>query len=114
MVTVKDYKKRENKEGEEFFVLVLQGNVVPVKSQKTGRTYFTAKTCTVSSTFDEETCKEVIGMQFPGKIIKVETDPYEFTIPETGDVIELAHRWDYQDSTEELISELVVDESEVY
>ena len=114
MVTVKDYKKRESKKGEEFYVLVLQGNVVPVKSQKSGRTYFTAKTCTVSSTFDENTCKGIIGMQFPGKIIKVETEAYEFTIPETGEVIELSHRWEYQDNTEELAAELVVDESEVY
>ena len=33
MVTVKDFKKRETKTGEEFFVLVLQGAVVPVKSK---------------------------------------------------------------------------------
>jgi len=61
MVAVKDYKQRQSKDGEEFFVLVLQGGVTPVKSKETGRMYFTAKTCTVSSTFDEETCKQLIG-----------------------------------------------------
>ncbi|MRX64375.1 hypothetical protein [Maribacter luteus] len=114
MVTVKDYKKRESKKGDEFYVLVLQGSVVPVKSQSTGRTYLTAKTCTVSSTFDEETCKGIIGMQFPGQIVKVETDAYAYTIPETGEVIELSHRWEYQDNTEESAAKLVVEESEVY
>jgi hypothetical protein len=114
MVTVKDYKRRESKEGKEFFVLVLQGNVVPVKSKETGRTYFTAKTCTVSSTFDEETCKELIGMQFPGRIKRVEVDSYDFVVPETGEVIQLSHRWEYEDNTEELVSELVVEDSEVY
>ena len=114
MVTVKDYKKRESKKGEEFYVLVLQGNVVPVKSQTTGRTYFTAKTCTVSSTFDKETCKELIGLDFPGEIVRTVTEPYEFTIPETGEIIELRHRWEYRDNTEEMASKLVVEESEVY
>lgn len=114
MVTVKDYKQRTNKEGENFFVLVLQGEVAPVKSSETGRMYFTAKTCTVSSTFDEETCKQLIGMQFPGQIIKVETEPYEFTIPETGEVIQLSHRWEYKDNTQEMVAENIVEESDVY
>ncbi|EAR16645.1 hypothetical protein RB2501_07085 [Robiginitalea biformata HTCC2501] len=67
MVNVKDYKQREGKDGEPFFVLVLQGDVTPVKSKQSGRLYFTAKTCTVSSTFDEQTCKDLIGLQFPGE-----------------------------------------------
>tara|TARA_R110002033_G_scaffold64108_2_gene115119 strand:+ start:627 stop:971 length:345 start_codon:yes stop_codon:yes gene_type:complete len=113
MVTIKDYKRRESKKGGEFFVLVLQGAVVPVKSKANGRTYFTAKTCTVSSTFDEDTCKEVIGMQFPGTIVRVPTEPYEFAIPETGEIITLDYRWEYQDNTEEMISENVLEDSEV-
>ena len=114
MVTVKDFKKRESKEGKEFFVLVLQGNVVPVKSEASGRMYFTAKTCTVSSTFDEDTCKELIGLEFPGEIVRTVTEPYEFTIPETGEIIELRHRWEYQDNIQEMASKLVVEEAEVY
>lgn len=113
MVTIKDYKKRENKDGEEFFVLVLQGNVVPVRSQETNRMYFTAKTCTVSSTFDEETCQQIIGQQFPGDIVKVETEPYEYALPETGEVITLSHRWEYQDNTLEPAMENVIAEEEV-
>lgn len=114
MVTVKDFKKRETKEGKEFFVLVLHGNVVPVKSETTGRLYFTAKSCTVSTTFDEETCQQLKGMQFPGRIVKLETEPYQFTVPETGELIELKHRWEYQDDTLEAVSENVIEESEVY
>ncbi len=113
MVTIKDFKKRENKEGEEFLVLVLQGGVVPVKSKETGRMYFTAKTATASCTFDEETCQALIGSQFPGQIIKVETEPYEYTIEETGEVLELLHRWEYQDEARELASQNIIEESEV-
>ncbi|UWX54907.1 hypothetical protein NYZ99_19565 [Maribacter litopenaei] len=114
MVTVKDYKKRETKEGKEFYVLVLHGNVVPVKSETTGKMYFTAKSCTVSTTFDEETCQQIKGMQFPGQIVKVETEPFNYTIPETGETIQLKHRWEYQDNTLEKVSENVIEESEVY
>ncbi|WP_419213439.1 hypothetical protein ACNR9Q_04610 [Maribacter sp. X9] len=114
MVSVQRFLKRQTKEGKDFFVLVLSGGVVPVKSETTGRMYFTAKTCTVSTTFDEETCKQLIGMQFPGRIVKLETEPYQFTVPETGEVIELKHRWEYQDDTLEPVSENVIEESEVY
>lgn len=113
MVTIKDYKKRESKDGDEFFVLILQGGVMPVKSQQTGKMYFTVKTCSVPSTFDEETCQQLIGSQFPGHIMRVETDPYEFTIEETGEVIELSHRWEYQDNMEVPVSESVIKESVV-
>lgn len=113
MVTVKDFKVRGSKDGEEFFVLVLQGGVMPVKSKATGRTYFTAKTCTVPSTFDEETCKSIVGSQFPGQIVRVEAEPYEYTVPETGEIITLEHRWEYRDATVEDLEVNVIEESEV-
>lgn len=113
MVTIKDFKKRETKSGEEFFVLVLQGGVVPVRSKETNRMYFTAKTCTVASTFDEDTCKQIIGQQFPGDIVKVKTEPYEYELPETGETITLEHRWEYQDETLESVMSNVIEEEEV-
>ncbi|WP_405330772.1 hypothetical protein [Leeuwenhoekiella sp. LLG6367-2.1] len=113
MVTIKDYKKRETKNGEEFFVLILQSGITPVKSQNTGKMYFTAKTCSVPSTFDEDTCRNVIGTQFPGTIEKIETEPYEYTLPETGEIIMLQHRWEYKDNTHEMMSDPIVPEAQV-
>ena len=75
--------------------------------------YFTAKTCTVSSTFDEETCKQLVGSEFPGHIVNVETEPYEFAILVTGEIIEMSHRWEYQDDTQQLVSENPIAESQV-
>ena len=43
------------------------------------RYYATAKKATVSTTFDEETCKGLIGTQMPGKISKIKTEPYAYT-----------------------------------
>lgn len=117
MVTIKDYKKRETKTGEEFFVLILQGGVVPVRSKETNRMYFTAKTCSIASTFDEDTCQQIIGQQFPGNIVKVKTDPYEYALPESGEIITLEHRWEYQDDTLDdvsgIVSENIIEEEEV-
>jgi len=87
MVTVKEIKKAENSKGEEFFGLIVQSGAMPVKSKSTGRVYFTAKTAFVSTTFDEKTASSLIGMEFEGTIRKVETDPYEYTIQATGEII---------------------------
>ena len=107
MVTVKEVKKAENSMGEEFFGLIVQSGAVAVKSKETGRVYFTAKTAFVSTTFDEETATSMIGQEFDGTIKKVQTDPYEYTIEETGEVIELSHRWEYVDPALEMEDRVV-------
>lgn len=96
MVRIIDYVKRQNKAEEDFFLLVLQGGLQLVKSQETGRFYATMKQATISTTFDENTCKGLIGEEIPGSIVKVETEPYQYTVQETGEVITLNHRWEYQ------------------
>jgi hypothetical protein len=79
-----------------------------VKSQKTERFYATARKVTIPSTFNEETCKSLIGTEMPGRIVKVETEPYEYTLKETGEVIELSHRYEYQP---EIVQEAKVEKS---
>ncbi len=96
MVTIKNYHLRENKDGKQFVALELQGEVELVQSMETGRFYATARRCSISSTFDEETAKAVIGTTMAGKIVRQECDSYDFAIPESGEVIKLAHRWEYQ------------------
>jgi hypothetical protein len=54
------------------------------------------KQASISTTFDEDTCKSLIGEEIPGSVVKVETDPYEYTVQDTGEVITLSHRWEYQ------------------
>lgn len=95
MVTVSDYAVRENSDGEEFIALILQGDLTMVKSQETGRYYATAKKCSITSTFTADQAQALIGRQIPGSIIRQESDPYDYTIPETGEVVELTHRWVY-------------------
>ena len=94
MVTVKNAHLREG-EGGNFMSLEIHGDVELVQSQITGRFYATVRRCFISSTFDEETAKALVGTKFKGSIVRVETEAYDFTIPQTGEVIRLEHRWDY-------------------
>jgi len=112
MVTVKEIKKAENSNGEEFYGLIVQSGAMPVKSQQTGRIYFTAKTAFVATTFDESTASSLIGAEFEGIIKKVPTAPYEYTIEETGEILTLTHSWEYIDPALEM-EEQVVEEATV-
>lgn len=102
MVRIIDFVKKQNKDGEEYFLLVLQGGFQVVKSKESGRYYATMKQVTLSTTFDEGTCKGLIGEHIPGYIAKVETEPYEYAVPDTGEVITLSHRWEYFGESEKL------------
>jgi hypothetical protein len=50
-------------------------------SEETGRYYATAKSASITSTFDEATCKGLKGKQLPARIEKVKCDAFEFAIP---------------------------------
>ena len=84
-----------NADEELFFALNLQGGIELVKSKETGLYYATAKRASITSTFDEETCKNLVGQELEGKIQKVECEPFEFTDEETGEIVELDYRWVY-------------------
>ena len=96
MVKIKNFKTAFNVEGEEFVMLQVQGGVEPVQSKQTGRMYLTVRTAMVPCTFDEVTAEALIGSELPGRVEKVLTEePYEYTVPETGEVIMLSHRYEY-------------------
>ena len=95
MVTVVDYALRKCSDGREFYALILQGGLSLIQSQKTGNYYATVKKCSVPSTFDEETAKSMVGEKVPGSVQRKSCELYEWTNKDTGEVIELSHRWVY-------------------
>jgi len=95
MVKIVNYVGRIADDGSTFFVLTIQNGIEMVKSQKTGDYYATARKASIPSTFDEETCKALVGTDMPGRVIKQQCEPYEYTIRETGEIIELSHRYVY-------------------
>jgi hypothetical protein len=114
MVTIANYALRKREDGKEFYALILQGGMDLVRSQKTNRYYATIKKATISSTFDEATCKASIGQQFPGSIQKQTCEPYEYVAKETGEILSLTHRWVYVpegETLEEVIFEGPVGET---
>jgi len=95
MVRIIGYKTRQKESGDEFYLLEVQGGIEMVLSKTTGQYYATAKKATVSTTFDEDTCRGLIGTEFPGRIVKIHTEPYQYTIRETGEEVTLEHRYMY-------------------
>mgnify|MGYP001822874917 CR=1 FL=1 len=112
MVIVKNVKPIQKKDGETFYALIVEGSVEPVRSGKTGRIYFTVKRASVPTTFDEMTCKRAIGSQFEGEIRKVNCDPYKYIIEDTGEEIELSHRWEFVDESIEVLEKHMVKKKE--
>jgi hypothetical protein len=107
MVTIIDFKKRENKEGKEYGVLVIQGAIETVRSKTTNRPYLTAKKASVPTTFDDVFAKNLIGQTLPGQIEKQECDPYIFTNPETGEEMELSHTYIYNEDPANIEEEVL-------
>jgi hypothetical protein len=96
MVKVKNALLRESKEGKSFVSLELTGDIELVQSQNTGRFYATMKRCFISTTFDFETAQSFIGKTMPGKIVRVICDPYEYRVPESGELVLLGYSYQYQ------------------
>lgn len=113
MVTIVSYKSFENEEEEKFFALVVQGGLETVKSKETGQNYFTVRTAQVNCTFDENTCKSLIGSQIPGSIKKIEVEPYEYPDSQTGEIITYSHRNVFVSEAEDILEKNVVTEAAV-
>jgi hypothetical protein len=113
MVTVIDFAQRTNAEGESFYALILQGGVSMVQSKQTGQFYATAKKTSVTSTFDEQACKGLIGTKIEGEIVKIPCEPYSFIIEQTGEEITLDFSWQYRPSDTNYAIEKAVFEGKV-
>ncbi len=95
MVTIIGTELKKNSKGETFSTLVLQDGLQMVQSKTTGRFYATARKVSITSTFDEQTAKSLIGTKMPGSIEKMPCTPYDYVIKETGEVVTLENTWIY-------------------
>ena len=100
MVTVTGFKTVETPEGDSYVRLILQGDLELVQSSETGNYYATARSSSISCTFDEILAEKMVGKELPGRIIRVDTEPYEFTV-DSGETIKLSHRWVYTEASDE-------------
>ncbi|WP_050022064.1 hypothetical protein [Chryseobacterium sp. P1-3] len=80
MVRIISYKIRQREDGTTFCTLEIQGGIEMVLSQRTNQYYANVKKTFISSTFDEETCKVLIGTELHSSVQKEEYEPYEYVI----------------------------------
>lgn len=92
MVKIIGFKESLSSEGKTFMSLVLQGGIEIIHSAS-GNLYATARKANLASAFDAETCQSLIGNELAGSIEKEDCDPYEYTSPQTGEVLTLFHRY---------------------
>ena len=95
MVTIISTEKRIAKSGNDFSVMVIQGDIEIAVSKETGKPYLTARKTSIPCTFDEGIAKSLVGQQLPGGIERVEVEPYELVVPSTGKKIKLSHSYQY-------------------
>jgi len=95
MVTIVGFQKRTNAEDQEFHVLVLQGGIELIKSSETGNYYASAKRATITCTFDERMCRQLIGTKLPGNVERVDCEPYEWSVPGGEEKLQLSHTFKY-------------------
>jgi hypothetical protein len=95
MVQVIGWQKRQKENGETFNVLNLQGGMEVLKSTKTGKFYATAKKTNLVCTFNEEMCQSLVGSKLPGTIEKMKCEPYQYQIPNGGEIVTLDYSYFY-------------------
>jgi len=95
MVQVTSYAVRKRQDGTSFISLELTGSIELVQNQK-GQFYATVRRSNIASTFDETTAKLMVGQQLDGDIVRVASDPYEYTNKRTGEVLKLSHSYSYR------------------
>ncbi len=98
MVIVSNYFEVKTSEGRNFVSLELSGGLEMVQSQTTGRFYATSRKCRIPSTFTIEVAKQMVGTSIQGDIVRIETQPYEYVVPTTGEVLKLSHSYSYRPS----------------
>lgn len=107
-VNVIDVVSRQDAVGKTFFALILMGGMEFVKSRKTGSFYATALKTSITTTFPEQFCRGLIGKTIPGEIQRMEVDPYDYTVEETGEVVTLTHKYRFNPKPNEVTMEQTV------
>lgn len=111
MVLITGYKKQQANE-KDFFLLELQGEDIEIViSQKTGLPYATTRKTLLSTTFNENMCEALIGKQLPGTILKLNVEPYEYTVQDTGEVKTLDYKYVYSTNEAQTAEQAVFEEA---
>ena len=107
MVTITKHFQREDAEGNQYSMLELSGDIEVQISKASGRPYFLTRKCSIPAALPSEMCISLLGKQIPGNIKKIDCEAYDYTVPSTGEVIQLKHRFEFQPETSGATEEAV-------
>ena len=107
MVTISGVRQLKNGKNETFHALEITGDLELVTSQTTNKPYFTLRKMTIPCTFDEALAKTMIGKQLKGEIQRIECEPYEYTNPDTAEVVILTHTYQYCPNPQNNLAEVI-------
>src|SRR5665647_1764654 len=96
MVQVIGYKEVAKKDGTNFIALELTGGLEMVQSSTTGAFYATVRKCRIPSTFNADIAKMMVGQQLEGDVVRVQSEPYDYVSPTTGEAMILQHTYAYR------------------
>ena len=93
MVTIVEVAERTAANGNTFCSVMVAGDV-SVHMSAEGKTSLVALKASIPSNLPKDVLKNMIGNKLPGKVERVETEPYQWT-NSAGEEITLSHTYKY-------------------
>ena len=103
MVTVESVVERTNSATGELFCSVMVVGTPTVYTNEDGKTSIVALKASAPSNLPKSMLMDLVGKQLPGTVIRVETDPYTWVNPRTGEELTLSHTYKYVGEEPELV-----------
>jgi hypothetical protein len=66
LVTVVGYSLKKSQKGEDYYIWIYQGGIEMIKSKVSEKYYAMQKKCSITSTFNEEFAKAIVGEKLSG------------------------------------------------
>ena len=94
MVTIVEVAERTAANGNVFCSVMVAGDA-SVHMSAEGKASLVALKASIPSNLPKDVLESMIGNKLPGKVERVETEPYQWVNPNTGEEITLSHTYKY-------------------
>ena len=94
MVTIVEVAERTAANGNTFCSVMVAGDA-SVYTNAEGKASLVALKASIPSNLPKDVLESMIGNKLPGKVERVETEPYQWTNPNTGEELTLSHTYKY-------------------
>lgn len=94
MVTIVEVAERTAANGNVFCSVMVAGDA-SVHMNAEGKASLVALKASIPSNLPKDVLEGMIGNKLPGKVERVETEPYQWVNPNTGEEITLSHTYKY-------------------